>query len=259
MFIYILLLGLLLFSFVRCIVFNPHFIIYYTVRDIWDFFLYKKWRIWNGYGLNIYIGLFGHGKTLSAVHEIYRVAKRYPYVHILTNVPLPALDQERVEMLTSYKQIVDCQENTLIFIDEISTLFNSRAYKDFPMDLLFQVLQCRKNRKQLIATAQRFGHVDKLMRDITDYVIDTNKYWRLQSNKFYDAWDYENAMNRDLIKCKKSRWWFVRNKDYEHYDTRQLILKDEFISNAEVLAKRCPTTDIFNANLTRKGKKIVNG
>jgi hypothetical protein len=259
MVVLIVIIIVLLFPFTRCVIGNLHYFGYYTIKDIIAYIREKKWKVWNGWGLNIYVGLFGKGKTLSAVNKVYHIKKRFPYVHILTNVPLLFLDPTEYEMLENYKQIIDAPNNTVILIDEISTLFNSRAFKDFPVDMLFQILQCRKNRKQLLGTAQRFAHVDKLMRDITDHVIDCSKMWRYQRNAYYDAWDYENCMNLNLVKRLFTRWWFVRDKDYFAYDTRQLIKKDDFISNKEVLEKRCPTQSIYNSSLNRKGKKSIYG
>ena len=82
--------------------------------------------------------------------------------------------------------------------------------------------------------------VDKLFRCITTHVIDCNKIWRFQGMKYYDAWDYENAMTPQLVKSKKNCYWFVKNKDFRCYSTEQMVsrtMSEDFISNDVRLAR----------------------
>lgn len=152
----------------RCVILNIHRELYYLGLDFYEYIRYRKWNQWNGFGLNIYVGMFGKGKTLSATKYVIANAKRYN-LNVLSNIKLNGIEYIP---LTNWQQIVDCPGNTIILIDEISTVFNARNWKDFNINLLFQLLQCRKNKKEIIATAQRFAHVDKLLRDIT-YNLDS--------------------------------------------------------------------------------------
>lgn len=221
----------------RCFVFNIHFVVFYAVKDFFNYIKLKKWRIWNGYGMDIFVGMFGRGKSLAASMYVLHQAKKYK-LNVLSNVKLFGYPYTE---LVNYKQIIDAPDNTIIFIDEISTVFNAREWKDFNINLLFQLLQCRKNKKKIVATAQRFGHVDKLIRDITSYVVDCDKLWRFQRLKFYDAWDYENCMNAQLLKPAERDCVFVFDKNYHGYDTSELIdnvKRTDFKSNAEILESR---------------------
>lgn len=240
----------------RCFLFNLHRCGFYGAKDIFLYIKNRQWRIWNGYGLDIYVGLFGKGKTLSASKYVISQAKHYN-LNVLSNIKLNGIPYTP---LVNYNQIIDAPENTIIFIDEISTVFNARSWKDFNMNLLFQILQCRKNKKKIVATAQRFAHVDKLIRDITAYVIDCDKHWRFVHNSVYDAYSFENALNPRMIKREYHSWSFIRDKDYKSYDTSEIIdnaKKTEFISNADMRAKYIDTQ--FNplavSKLSRRGKK----
>ena len=51
-------------------------------------------------------------------------------------------------------------------------------------------MTCRHHYISLYYTAQRFGHVDALLRQVTSYC---DKLWRFQRLKYYDAWELENA------------------------------------------------------------------
>lgn len=50
-------------------------------------------------------------------------------------------------------------------------------------------------------TSQRFGHMDALLRQVSSYVIECKKMWRIQKNTYYDAWEYENASRPS--ECRK--------------------------------------------------------
>ena len=84
--------------------------------------------------------------------------------------------------------------------------------------------------------------VDRIFRGITTYVVDCNKIWRWQNVKYYDAWDYENAgANAVILRPKINQWWFVRNIDYESYNTESMISKtsaEDFISNDESIKRK---------------------
>lgn len=230
--------------------------IFYLFRDGYKYLKNKEWTIWNGFGLRIYTGLFGFGKTLSASRFVIEQAKKYN-LNVYSNIWLDC----PYTPLKNYEQIINAPANSIFLIDEISTLFHSRDWSKFPTDLLFQILQCRKRKKMLVATAQRFGHVDKLLRDITSEVVTCRKYWRYQTYRIYDAWEVENAQNTDLVKPLVKGGWFVCNKDYGHYDTSELIdnaKKADFISNSQILENRAPAQpELKNVKKpTRSAKKI---
>lgn len=234
----LILSGVLLFlPLIRCLLSNAWRIGPYILRDLADYAVHRRWREWHGYGLNIYIGMFGKGKSLSASSWVISQARKYR-LHCISNVKLSGIDYEP---LVNYQQIINAPGNTIIFIDEISTVFNAREWKDFNINLLFQLLQCRKQKKMIVGTAQRFAHVDKLIRDVTSYAIDCTKIWRFRRTRYYDAWDYENCMNAKLIKPVRTRWNFVPQKAYRQYDTSEMIdnaKRMDFKSNEEILVSR---------------------
>ncbi len=229
---------------VRCAVFH----LFATVRNgIVDFYLSIKRKKKNLCGtgeLVAFVGLFGKGKTLSAVHRVVKDYKRYnnrtvwcmrrkcfvkQKIKVISNVSL----QIPYEDFISLEQIVLCAENnqayddenntltiTLVLGDEFSVQMNSRNFKT-NIDPLFlnTLLTCRHYHMSLFYTAQRFGHVDALLRQVTSSVIDCDKLWRFQKQNTYSAWEMENAQNPELVKPYRRSCWFVLNKDYNAYDT----------------------------------------
>ena len=61
----------------RCACFNPGKTIINGYKDLRDYVKYKKWNNASCGELVAYVGLFGKGKTLSAVHTVVNRYKRY--------------------------------------------------------------------------------------------------------------------------------------------------------------------------------------
>ena len=259
----------------RCAVFHPFKLIGNGIRD---FFIYLKHKEYNLYGtgeLVAYTGLFGKGKTLSAVHRVVTAYKQYngkkvwcprrkkmvtQRVNVISNVHLNI----PYEDFKTLKQVVYAAKNnreyddehdtltiTLVLGDEFSVQMNSRNFKT-NIDPLFlnTILTCRHYYISLYYTAQRFGHVDALLRQVTSLVYECDKLWRFQRLKKYDAWDLENATSTQLVKPIHVGCWFVTNADYDAYDTLACVgnleksVKDgDMISEEEILKLRQNTGD----------------
>lgn len=235
-----------LFPFIRCAVFNAHNVMIYGVKDIYRYFRDKKWNTFNYYGIDLFIGMFGHGKTLSMTHKARQIYKQFGNkVRFISNYKLQDIPYIP---LTNFNQIVEIGEEqdtrfigTVVLIDEIEDVLSHRNYANFPLAMLHSLTQQRKLHLYICASAQRFFMVDKIFRSITTHVIDCHKLWRFQNMRYYDAWDYEQAMNPQLVRRMANLWWFVKDSDYAGYDTTQMISKDSaenFISNDEAIVRK---------------------
>lgn len=280
----------------RCVLLNLPSIGIYSVYDAADYLIHKKWKLFRCYGIDMFVGMFGHGKTLCMSHRARKLYKRFgntilfisnyrlngiPYVPLVNFNQLMELGEDQPdhysynEVMSGkvpewyydengeiYPEYIDYEvrqygedenewimikqikrhkyQGTVVLIDEIEDVLSHRNYAAFPLPLLNMLTQQRKKRVYIMCSAQRFFMVDKIFRSITTHVIDCNKYWRMQSMRYYDAWDYENAMTPGLVRSLRSSWWFVRNKDYNCYSTEQMIsrtMSEDFISNDEKLAR----------------------
>lgn len=238
---------LLFFSpFFRCLLSNLHNVGIYSIRDIYEYFKYQKWKDFNYFGIDMFVGMFGHGKTLSMSHTALNIYARFgDNVRFISNYELKTIPYIP---LINFNQLVDLGEEqdnkyvgTVVLIDEIENVLNNRNYANFPLELLHLLTQQRKKRVYILCSAQRYFQVDKLWRTLTTNVYDCNKFWRFCHLSRYDAWDYEQAMNPQLLKRNGNFWWFVRNRDYNAYDTSCMVSKDmaeNFISNEESLVRR---------------------
>lgn len=239
-----LVFALVMFPTFRCAVFHPVPLMVYGVQDLINYFRHKEYNNCGTGELVAYTGLFGKGKTLSVVHRVVSAYRKYDgkpvwcrrrkkmvqqRIKVISNVSLSIpyenfVSLEQIVVDAERKQDYDDEHDTLtvtlVLGDEFSVQMNSRGFKT-NIDPLFlnTILTCRHYYISLYYTAQRFGHVDALLRQVTSYVMDCNKLWRFQRLSKYDAWDMENATNVQLIAPMGRGCWFVRNQDYEAYNT----------------------------------------
>lgn len=259
---------LALFPKLRCAVLHPVSTVYYGCKDLYFYFKHNMANLYPTGELVAYVGLFGKGKTLSAVHKVVTAYKKYDgkpvwctrrhkmvtqRIKVISNVALSipyedfvSLEQIVVdaERKSEYDDANDTLTVTLVLGDEFSVQLNSRNFKK-NIDPLFlnTLLTCRHYHISLFYTAQRFMQVDALLRQVTSYVVDCDKTWRFQGNNEYDAWEMENATNVMLLKPLRRRAWFVKDSDYNAYNTLACVgnLKKEvragnMLSEQEILA-----------------------
>lgn len=214
----------------------------------------EKWsERFEGWGLHLYVGKFGAGKTCSMVQRAYSLAKRYPQLSIVTNLCLSGFPATvKIFPLNSPQDILKAPENTLVLIDEIGTIFNSRDFsggRNSVPKILFQHLcQCRKRRMMILATTQRWNFLDKQLRDITATVNVTRSHFahpftRICSVYTYDAPEYDLAYTNPLYPISPLSVDAYLQTDVlrSKYDTAELInsmLESDYISDAEIAANR---------------------
>lgn len=222
---------------IRVLISHLHFLPYYSIKDIFKYIINGDFKKWNGFGIRMYCGYFGSGKSMLACKFITESYNKYN-INIISNIPLSI----PYVPLVNKDQIVNCPDNSIIFIDECNTLFNARSWKDFPTEIIYQLCQNRKKRIMLIMTAPRFHLVDKSIRDVTQFVYECNKsFWRIHLVDIYDGWQRENAIDINLLKPLSSFGVFARDKYYKNYDSFAIIdnvKKEEFLSNREIIENR---------------------
>lgn len=301
---------------IRCFILNLPRSPFYMLADIISYVVHKKWKKFNEYGIHMYIGMFGHGKTLSMTHRARKLYKRFgnsvlfvsnyslfdiPYVPLKNFNQLMELGEEKPEHY-SYREYIGgsvpswyYDENgdilpeyidyekrcygeddneyimvkmikrwhyqaTVVLIDEIQSVLSHRNFANFPLELLNVLTQQRKKRVFIMCSAQRYFMVDKIFRGITTFVIDCNKLWRYQGSIYYDAWDYENAMNPQLVAPRKRRYFFVTNKDFRSYSTEQMIsrtMSEDFLSNDEKLARLGLDNVVNEAAIKKPSRRLL--
>lgn len=156
------------------------------------------------YGIYGFFGLPGTGKTICMTQYLNDMRKKYgDKVYIMTNYFYKFQDFEFV----SWRQLLDIYDKPLIVAwDEVQNEFNSRDFKNFPVQLLSVLTQVRKGHGiQILYTAQRFHFVDKNFRSLTFGCYDCgtllNRYTYALK---YNTVEYEEKCNQlDFNKRKR--------------------------------------------------------
>ena len=261
-------LALIFFPTLRCALANIPWVVQYCIRDAITYIKRKGWNTCRTGELVAYTGLFGKGKTLSAVHRVVTAYRRFDglpvwcmrrkkmvtqRIKVISNIQLNIPYEEFVGLLQlvevqkifeAYDDENDTLTCTLVLGDEFSVQLNSRKYKENIDPLVLNsILTCRHHSMSIFYTSQRFGHVDALLRQVTAYVVECDKLWRFQRQSIYDGWDMENATSSVAIRPLRRTCWFVKDSDYNAYDTFAMVgnlvkaVKDgDMLTEAEILA-----------------------
>lgn len=273
---YIVLIVIFLFCYYmfipfRLVVKNPVSTVFYAVKDLYEYIVHHKYNECPTGKIIAYTALFGGGKTLSVVHYVTSLFHHYDglkvwdrerkkfvtqRIHVISNVRLKIPYEDFV----SLEQIVRVAEKfhdfdmendtltvTVVLGDEFSVQLNSREFKK-NIDPLFlnTLLTCRHHHILMVYDAQRFNHVDALLRQVTLVVVECQKKWRFMIHYEYDAFEMENAVNPTLLTPRFRGGWFVRDRDYNAYDTlacvgnlKKSFEKGDMMSEEEILALQC--------------------
>lgn len=242
----------------------------YGLVDSFLFFYNRTFKICKTGYIYCFSGLFGSGKTLSAVHMIRHIYEHYNNTYffdssthkkihqrvlIVSNVTLniPYMEftsLEQIVKLANFYDEFDTKNDTLTNIlvlgDEFSVQLNSRNFKK-NIDPLFlnTLLTCRHHHIALIYTAQRFNQVDALLRQVTTYTIQCSKHWRFLVHDYFNSWTLENASDPSVIRPVFRTGFFVKNSDFDAYDTIACVKNFEksaengdFLKPEEILQSR---------------------
>lgn len=182
------------------------------------------------YGLWMYCGAQGSGKTIGIVEQLERWRIEYPKAKICTNFDYEHAT-DRMTSLNDLFTVRNGEAGVIFAIDELQNEFSSNLSKNFPETLLSVITMQRKQRIVILASSQVFTRVAKPLREQTFYVIDCRtmfgRYTRL---KCYTADDYNSIIDkRDVTEAKfklhkKWKYSFVQSDDLRSkYDTYAIV------------------------------------
>jgi ATP-dependent Clp protease ATP-binding subunit ClpX len=211
----------------------------YRVKLKPNLFEFIKWFVldlktikdlkFNEYGLTVFCGRQGEGKSISMIDYLERIKLRYPNCKVVTNFRYDNGDL----LMDSWQQLVDYRngEDGVIFaIDEIQNEYDSTKWADFPENLLSEVTMQRKQKVKIVASSQVYGRIVKQLRE---QCFDVVECWTL-ANRWtfqtcYDAWDYNVCLDNPEKKNKLKKKWkynFVQTNNIRTlYDTMEKIKK----------------------------------
>ncbi len=116
------------------------------------------------YGVHVFAGEQGSGKSIAAAHFIKMIKERNPLCHIASNISLDFQDGV-IHDWTDIIQTSNGTDGQVIFLDEIQNWFSSNESKNFPPEMLTEITQQRKQRKIVVGTSQVFTRISKPIRE----------------------------------------------------------------------------------------------
>lgn len=213
----------------------PSYILYHTYDKCY-YKYFNQYNIFGGWGIHLYTGKFGACKTSSMVAKAYELCERYPQLQILTNVNLAGFPAwTKIKKLNTANDIINAEENTLVLIDELGTIFNARDFMrksdtTCSKELIQAVAQCRHRHIMIFGTCQYYRQLDKQIRDISATVICCNgisafPFTRLMVNDTFDRVEYDLFCDNPAMLPKPLSTQIIvqTNKIRSLYDTRETV------------------------------------
>ncbi len=174
------------------------------------------------YGLHMFCGEQGSGKTISVVETLLRMKEIYPKVKIRTNMSYKYQDAP----LKDWRDLVKNENGEygqIEVLDEIQTWFSSMESKNFPPEMLTEISQQRKQRKMLVGTAQVFSRIAKPIREQTTFIYCPMTLFgclTIVRKTKPEYWDDEKQVFKKYIKT----YFFVHNSKIRNaFDTYEKI------------------------------------
>lgn len=181
------------------------------------------------YGLTVYSGRQGSGKTMGIVEASARAREMYPDALIVSNFDCRYAHQT-MRSLNDLLTVRNGEDGVIFLIDELQNEFSSSLSKDFPESLLSVITMQRKQRIAIWCTSQVFTRLAKPLREQSYEVCLCRTYLgRLTRIWCYDAIDYidyfMSTSDDRRRKCpKKWKHWFVQTDELRSaYDTYSVI------------------------------------
>lgn len=182
------------------------------------------------FGLTLYTGRQGAGKTMTLVYEAERFREKYPNLYICSNFGYIHEDEPLLELADIAKAALRAKElektGVLILWDEIQNDFDS--FSKVNRDTLAVVTQQRKQKIKILGTSQVFTRVSKALREQTFEVCICNTIMgRYTRGRYYDAEEWSHNIDKPEDKRQLHRLRtvsFVQTDDLrELYDSYAVI------------------------------------
>jgi len=208
-------------------------------------------RPFNMYGVYLYNGLGGSGKTISMIRKAQEIKEQFPNVLIMGNFHCDVIDK----YFDSWEDILNTEnidengvnQGVLILFDEMHLTLNSQSWQNAPDELLEYISLQRHLHKCIFGSAQEWKRVTKIVREQVNFVIDCKSYMggRLITNKCYTKENFSiNGEQKEAGTRKRPKEWkesFVgTDKLRSLYDTDEIVkgLKIGPVDKEEKMQKR---------------------
>lgn len=176
------------------------------------------------FGLRVFCGPQGSGKTISAVQYCRNIIAKYPDCIFVTNVDIKDLPPCREVIpyngLQTLMEVSNGFEGVLYLIDEIHLEFNSLESKSISIEEMTEIAQQRKQRKCIIGTSQVYMRLAKPFREQAYRIYSCqNLFGLIQHNIEIDGTTAYEENGKLMAQVLGNYWWFHTPALYDCYDT----------------------------------------
>lgn len=166
---------------------RPYRMIYWWFRDLKriDREIYPAFGVW------LFSGLGGSGKSIAMVEYASRMKKRYPKLMVVSNMKSLTFSDGLLkdwQDLIKFRNPHGDKYGVLFIFDEIQLTLESGNWKNAPTNVLEYVSQQRKMFKHIIGSSQVFERVNIKLREQTNYVVEVSNIQR--------RWIFLRAFNK---------------------------------------------------------------
>lgn len=175
------------------------------------------------YGVHIIAGKQGSGKSITLTYMLLRYQQMYPKLKIKTNY---YYEFENAH-IGHWKDVVNGTNGIygeIDVLDEIQNWFNSLQSKDFPVEMLTEITQQRKQTKMIIGTSQVFSRIAKPIREQTYMLYEPSTLFGCIT--FVRKYDITtDTSGQTDTKKLRGCFFFVHNEKLRNsYDTYRKII-----------------------------------
>ena len=196
----------------------------------------KHGRVFKEFGVTMFTGKQGGGKSIALTEYCLRMKRKYPKVKILTNYGYDQQDQE-INDWFDLMSVRNGLDGVIFAIDEIQNEFDNSKWKDFPPWLLKEITQQRKQRVKIVTTSQVFTRVVKQIREQSYDVGECRTLMgRWTFVRIFDGEEYNDWIDGGRDPDKKRK--MVRKKRYSFIQTDELRKVFESYDKIQTLAEK---------------------
>lgn len=251
----------------------PHFLAL-TLKDYVTWLSSRGWTNFEEFGIFVYLGEFGEGKTGSMVRDAYNLCCKYKNLNVITNLTLYNFPEDtKILPLNSVWDIINAPPNSIILIDELGTIWNSRDFmnkgKKGDAGLskpVFQVLcQVRHRNIVVLATAQDWADIDvAIRRKIRSVTVCSawfkHPFTRMITNRVYAAREYDLFYQNPLFPLLTidEDVYVQTDKLRKLYNTEEMVdtmLKMDYVPVEEVTETQGEISPVVVGNVDKKAQR----
>lgn len=178
-------------------------------------------------GVIVFCGEQGSGKSLSAVRYIKQIKSDYPKCVVVSNAKLNVdWDVLQYRGYDQLDQLDNGDRGIVLYLDEMSSEFNSLGSKDIDQRWFRIINMQRKRRLHVVATCPVFARISKAWREQFNCLVSCNTLTKyIQLNRVYrnnvDILS-EDDVSQGLV-LDKTYLFFRSPIDFNSYDTWERV------------------------------------